>query len=89
MLLEVIVAPRWIQEVQCDWGLHVVIRSLNCPWAILVVSPRNWPRATNLDFLFHKIYVSDRKNEVEVCSMFLRYFGMINTIWIYTTENSL
>ena len=36
---------------------------------------RNCPTATNLDFLFHKIYVGDRKN----CSKFLWYFDMINT----------
>jgi hypothetical protein len=83
MLLEAIVVPRWIQKVQCDWGLHVVIHSLrtslNCPWAIPRYLPGTVLQLQTLNFSFIKFMLVTVKIEVEVCSTFLCYFGMINT----------
>ena len=81
MLLEATVTPRWIQKVQCDWGLHVVIRSLrtslNCPWAIPRYLSGTVLQLQTLIFSFIKFMLVTVK--IEDCSKFLCYFGMVNT----------
>jgi hypothetical protein len=94
MLLEANVTPRWIEKFQCDWGLHVVIRSLrtslNCPWAILRYLSGTVLQLQTLIFSFIKFMLVTVK--IEVCSNFLCYFGMINTNlnkhhWKFTIES--
>ena len=81
MLLDAIVSSTWIQKVQCDWGLHVVIHSLrtslNRPWAIPRYISRTVLQLQNLIFSFIKFMLVTVK--IEVSSNFLCYFGMINT----------
>ena len=94
MLFEAIVTWRWIQKVQCDWGMHVVIpslrTSLNCPWAIPTYLSGTVLQLQTLIFSFIKFMLVTVK--IEVCSKFLCYFHMINTNldihhWKFTIES--
>jgi hypothetical protein len=94
MLLEAIVTLRWVQKVQCDWELNVVIcslkTSLKCPWAFPQYLPGIVLQLQTLIFSF--IIFTLVTVKLEVCSKFSCYFGLINThldtdLWKFMTES--